>query len=50
MGLTYVRTFAEAILNDGEPTPTGEDGVAALRVVQGIYRSASEKRWMEIAS
>lgn len=50
MGKEYVRSFAEAILTDGTPQVTGEDGVAALKVVEAVYRSAFEKRWMEVAS
>ena len=49
MGREYVRSFVEAVLTGGTPPVTGEDGVAALRVVEGIYRSASEKRWVEVA-
>ena len=50
MGVEYVRAFADAILNDTTPPITGEDGVAALKVVEAVYRSASEKRWVEIAT
>jgi predicted dehydrogenase len=50
LGTRYVRAFAEAILTDGTPPITGEDGVAALKVVEAVYRSASEKRWVEVAS
>ncbi len=49
-GRQYVRAFAEAILTDGTPPITGEDSVAVLKVVEAIYRSASEKRWMEVES
>jgi predicted dehydrogenase len=48
MGLQYVQAFAEAILTDGTPPIRGEDGVSALKVVEAIYRSASEKRWVEV--
>jgi predicted dehydrogenase len=50
MGREYVRTFAEAVLGGGEPPVTGEDGVAALRVVEAIYRAAGGKRWVEVGS
>ncbi|MFC1672104.1 Gfo/Idh/MocA family protein, partial [Planctomycetota bacterium] len=49
MGREYVRLFADAILREGEQPITGADGVAALRVVEAIYASDSEKRWIEIA-
>jgi predicted dehydrogenase len=48
MGREYVRAFADAILSGGEPPITGEDGVAALRVVEAFYQAADEKRWIEV--
>lgn len=50
MGREYVRAFVEAIVRDGTPPVTGEDGVAALQVVEAVYRASTEKRWVEIAS
>lgn len=49
MGREYVKAFASAVLNGGEPPITGEDGVAALRVVEAIYRAGEEKRWVEVS-
>jgi len=49
MGLEYVRAFAEAIINDTTPPITGEDGLAALRVAEAVYRAAEARRWVEIA-
>jgi len=49
MGLDYVRDFAEAILNDRPPAISGEDGVAALKVVEAIYASDREGRWIQVA-
>ena len=48
MGLEYVRAFVRAIRTNGEPPITGRDGVEALRVVEAVYKSANEKRWVEI--
>lgn len=48
MGKEYVRTFAEAVLNDTEPPITGEDGVAVLKVVEAVYAAAEQKQWMEV--
>jgi predicted dehydrogenase len=48
MGREYVRAFADAILTGGEPPITGEDGVAALRVVEAVYQAAAEKRWVGV--
>lgn len=50
MGREYVRAFVEAIRNNTTPPITGEDGVAALKVVEAVYTSASEKRWLEVRS
>ncbi len=49
MGMDYVRDFAEAVLYDRPPAISGEDGVAALKVVEAVYRSAEEKRWVAVA-
>jgi predicted dehydrogenase len=49
MGLCYVRDFMEAIRADRTPAITGEDGLAALKVVEAIYKSAAEKRWVKVA-
>jgi predicted dehydrogenase len=48
MGREYVRMFADAVLTGNEPPITGEDGVAALRVVEAVYRAAAERRWVEV--
>jgi predicted dehydrogenase len=48
MGREYVTAFANSILSGGEPPITGEDGVAALRVVEAIYQAGAEKRWVEV--
>jgi len=48
MGLDYVRDFADSVLNNRSPKITGQDGVAALKVVEAVYRSANEKRWIEV--
>jgi UDP-N-acetylglucosamine 3-dehydrogenase len=49
MGREYVRLFTEAIVEEKEPPITGEDGVAALKVVEAIYASAAKKGWTEVA-
>ena len=48
MGLEYVRGFAEAVLKDLVPLISGEDGVAALKVVEAVYRSDREQRWVTV--
>lgn len=49
MGLGYIKDFADAILTDRPPSITGEDGVAALKVVEAIYTSAEERRWVAVS-
>ena len=50
MGREYVRAFVDAVRTGGEPPVTGEDGVAALRVVEAVYQAAAEKRWVAVKS
>ena len=46
MGLEYVRDFADSVLHNREPKITGHDGLKALQVVEAIYLSAAERRWI----
>jgi predicted dehydrogenase len=48
MGREYVRTFAAAVQHGMEPPITGEDGLAALQVVEAVYRSHAAKRWVPV--
>ena len=48
MGREYVRAFLDAVAQHRPPLITGEDGVAALRVVEAIYRADREKRWVGV--
>lgn len=48
MGLEYVQGFAEAVLKDRTVAISGEDGVAALKVVEAVYRSDREQRWVSV--
>jgi predicted dehydrogenase len=48
MGREIIRAFVQAIRKGGEPPVTGRDGVAALKVVEAVYRSAERKRWVEV--
>jgi len=48
MGRSYVQAFFDAVMQN-KPLPiTGEDGVAALRVVEAIYKADKEKRWVTL--
>ncbi len=48
MGLEYVRDFADAILEGRDPAITGQDGLAALKVVEAIYTAAEKRCWVEV--
>ena len=48
MGREYVRSFLDAVKNNRPLPVTGEDGVAALRVVEAIYKADQEKRWVGV--
>ena len=48
MGLAYVQAFVDAVLNDTVPPITGEDGLAALQVVDAVYASAAGKCWAQV--
>ena len=42
--------FAECIINDTQPLVPGEEGLADLRVIEAIYRSAREGRRVQIGA
>lgn len=48
MGLEYVRAFVRAVRTGTTPPITGEDGHAALKVVEAIYKAADEKKWVPV--
>jgi predicted dehydrogenase len=48
MGQAYVQAFIHAVQHRSTPPITGEDGVAALRVVEAIYRADARKRWVDV--
>jgi len=48
MGFDYIEGFAQAILKGGKPEISGQDAIAALKVVEAVYRSADENRWVKV--
>ncbi len=40
--------FADCILQDAEPEPSGWEGLADIRIVEALNRSAKERRWVEL--
>jgi len=48
--LEEVRNFVAACRGEAEPVAPGRDGLAAMRMVDAIYRSAREGREVEVTS
>ena len=42
--------FSDCILKDREPEPSGEEGLADLRVIEALYKSAKRNRPVRLAS
>jgi glucose-fructose oxidoreductase len=40
--------FSDCIINDRKPEPSGEEGLADVRIIEAIYRSAQKGRPVEI--
>ena len=36
--------FSDCVLNDRKPEPSGEDGLADVRIIQALLKSAEENR------
>ena len=43
-----IAYFSDCVLNDKEPEPSGLEGLADVRVVQAIYKSASSNRSVDL--
>ncbi len=50
MGLAYVKGFVDAVRHRSNPVISGEDGVAALDVVEAIYRADAASRWVPVTT
>lgn len=48
MGQKYVTEFLMNLENDSAPFITGEDALAALQVVEGVYASAEKGSWIRL--
>jgi len=44
-----VSEFAEAVLSDRQPSPSGADALASVRVTQALQQSLREDRTIRIA-
>jgi len=40
--------FSDCILHDRDPEPSGKEGLADVRVIEGMLRSISSGRWVRI--
>lgn len=40
--------FSNCVLHDRDPEPSGEEGLADLRIIEGMLRSASTGRWVAL--
>jgi predicted dehydrogenase len=41
--------FSDCILHDREPEPSGEEGLADVRIIEGMQRSIAKGRWVNVA-
>jgi glucose-fructose oxidoreductase len=42
--------FSECVIEGGEPEPSGREGLADVRIIRALYRSADERRAVRLAS
>jgi predicted dehydrogenase len=49
MGKAYIDGFVNSILKKTKPPITGDDGVAVLNVVEAIYKSDKENKWIKVS-
>ncbi|MGZ9262151.1 MAG: Gfo/Idh/MocA family oxidoreductase, partial [Candidatus Binatia bacterium] len=40
--------FSNCILNDRTPEPSGQEGIADVRIIEALYRSAKRRRPVKI--
>jgi glucose-fructose oxidoreductase len=40
--------FSDCVLNDRDPEPSGEEGLADLRVIEAMMRSAASGKWVPV--
>jgi predicted dehydrogenase len=43
-----IEYFSECILKNREPEPSGREGIADVRIVEAIYRSARTGKWVTL--
>jgi glucose-fructose oxidoreductase len=40
--------FSDCVLNNRDPEPSGEEGLADIRIIEGMHRSISNGRWVAL--
>jgi predicted dehydrogenase len=40
--------FSDCVLNDRDPEPSGEEGLADVRIIEGMLRSSASGRWVTL--
>ena len=45
-----ISYFSECILNDREPEPSGQEGLADIRVIEGIYKAVKSGRVIKLSA
>ena len=40
--------FSDCVLNDRDPEPSGEEGLADVRIIEGMHRSIARGRWTSL--
>ncbi len=48
MGKAYIDDFADAILEDREPSITIRQAIDVLHVVEAIYKSDQSRSWVNV--
>ncbi len=41
--------FSDCVLNDRDPEPSGEEGLADVRIIEGMQRSIANGRWESLS-
>lgn len=46
--LAQLKDFCDCIIEDGNPSIDGEDGIRSLEIVLAAYKSSKERRWVSL--
>jgi predicted dehydrogenase len=48
MGKAYVEDFVQAIIDNKEPSINVQEAIDVLNVVEAIYKSDIERKWVKV--